>query len=190
MKNKTKIKTSPKPANIFKRIAAYIIDCLLGNYIHILYFSFLESSKWQASLAKKYLGLYVGTKDNKKLSFLHAFIRTLTNCTMGLLIPVTLLITFFLTAETVDQKFLASLSKIQVGTFALIVALLSFWQYIPVFFTKERTTVCDMLTGTRVYAREKAKAMNDKDEIDISLTESKTMKSRRKRHNEFLIAQL
>lgn len=177
------------PASRFKRILAYIIDSILisipvtaiittfivfctitdnrelvnllilkFNSIFIflvasLYFAFFESSKYQASLGKKFLNLYVCDSDNRKLSFM----RALSRCFLLMLVGILPMCFFQLTSDTAIEY----ISRIQSynwlirGGFLLCIGCL-----IPVFFTKDRKTIYDMLSASRVYSRKPPKNEN------------------------------
>ena len=58
-------------------IGALIIICMQNSiYIIILYFSLFESSKWQATVGKKMVGIKVTDVEGRKINLLKAFIRT------------------------------------------------------------------------------------------------------------------
>lgn len=51
---------------------AYCVYLLLGQSLHWLYYSILESSKWQATIGKKVLGLRVTDEEGRRITFLRA----------------------------------------------------------------------------------------------------------------------
>lgn len=171
-----------RPASRFKRILANIIDSILisvpgtaliviltffcvitDNREHLatlivkffgffvilvasLYFALFESSKYQASLGKKLLNLYVCNTDNQKLSFMRALSRYLLLMVFGGL-PMCFL---QLTSNTMTDY----ISKVESYNWLVLIGfLLGIACLIPIFFTKDRRTVYDMLSSSRVCSR-------------------------------------
>lgn len=171
-----------RPASRFKRILANIIDSILvsipatalmviliflcfitDNTEHLatlsfkffsffvilaasLYFALFESSKYQASPGKKLLNLYVCNTDNQKLSFMRALSRYLLLTVSGGL-PMCFL---QLTSNTMTDY----ISKVESYNWLLLIGFL--WGIaclMPVFFTKDRRTLYDMLSSSRVCSR-------------------------------------
>ncbi len=162
------------PASRFKRFIAYIIDAIiLGIFSWIvliiiaigaskineldifmlnfslifypvlwLYYAFFESSLWQASLGKRLLKIYVSDLDNQKINFATAFTRAF------LWILPLLPIAILQITSTSMEDYHAKLSTY--WWLSLICGIIYIIEFIPVFFTKERWTLYDIFTSTRV----------------------------------------
>lgn len=90
------------------------------------YFACFESSKYQATLGKKLLNLYVSNRRNQKINFKRAFLR------------------YFLWHSPVYFWIFTPFLGLYAG------CIISFIWYTTIFFTKERNTTYDMLSSTRV----------------------------------------
>lgn len=65
-------------ALIAKLTALFSTVGLIGQAVNILYFSFMESSKFQATIGKLALGLIVTDTNGEKLDFVKALIRNVS----------------------------------------------------------------------------------------------------------------
>lgn len=109
----------------------------------LLYYSFFESSKCQATWGKRLFHLYVSDSDNQRISFSKAFYR----CFLWLLplFPIAFW-ELSITKEDFDAEVFAH------GWIPVICCILYIIHFIPVF-GKERKTLYDILTSTRVNKR-------------------------------------
>ena len=73
--------------------------------INLLYFSFCESSAWQATLGKKALGLAVTDLQGRRISFAHALGRNLAK----IISSMTLLIGYIIAGFTAKKQALHDL---------------------------------------------------------------------------------
>jgi uncharacterized RDD family membrane protein YckC len=161
-----------KPASRFKRLIAWIIDTIIltiaSNVINLLpgqwltlilniitsatYFIVLEQSKWQGTIGKKLFRLKVVDSTNNQLSPIKSFWRHL--CYLA---PVSVihLLTYLIHPKCFNiQAYKAHLDLFDVMP---CVWSLFIWPVIihnlllmPVFFTKDKTTVYDMVSKTKV----------------------------------------
>lgn len=169
------------PASRFKRFCAYFIDylitflplILLNSFILsifkpeflkytsmiyslsiiLFYYVFFESSKYRATPGKMLFNLYVTDIYNHKLSLTRAMYRYI------LWILPTLPLFFLITmgSSSKHEAILANLLWLLLIAFSLM-----FVWIIPIFFTKERKTVYDMLSSTRVNSRRPRLATEEK----------------------------
>lgn len=163
------------PTSRFKRLAAFIIDaiilwtigfslCLIALLIlnafinpgngeslsvlflmwsfvglHILvllYFALFESSKYQATPGKKLLNLYVSNLDNQKISLMRSLYRSLLFLLLLFLTSFIFLVIYMNEYSGLEFYFLGfTIWIIWIG---------------PIFFTKSKITLCDILSFTRV----------------------------------------
>ena len=61
-----------------KLIALMSVSSMIGWVVNILYFSFMESSKYQATIGKLALGIVVTDISGQKLDFVKALIRNIS----------------------------------------------------------------------------------------------------------------
>lgn len=119
-----------------------------------LYYSYFESSRYQATPGKMLLKLYVSDKDNNKISFKQAFFRYVLLMWPYFLVMVSVFITPHGVDLVIDDTLLTNpdfaFLWLQLASFILYIVFL-----IPIFFTKQRTTLYDILSGTRVNAEVK-----------------------------------
>jgi uncharacterized RDD family membrane protein YckC len=164
---------------LFPILLTYIVSICM----YIIYFSILESTCWQASIGKKCLRLYVAKKDNTQLTFVRSFLRAftyyfITSLQVILMFMLIALLRAWLTCldlsdATIKSLFIAldkaqqynlgseslfvNLFRALIVVFAVASILLSLLclilPYITAFFTKEKKTVYDMITGTRVHTK-------------------------------------
>ena len=126
--------------------------------IPVLYFCFFESSKHQATPGKNLFGLYVSTLDDTKITLGRALGRYLL-LALPRLLPAALII-YGISAYDIPLDanslglFVGTIGATTVAYWWMLLLLLFLMLYIawfiPIFFTKERKTVYDMLSGTRV----------------------------------------
>lgn len=163
------------PASRFKRFLAYIIDAIILSFVSsiiilpfvfesfsqtselqlfitryysivltivmLFYFPFFESSKFQATLGKKVFNLYVSDSNDQRINYSTAFAR----CFIWILpsLPIVFLQINSKTIEEYNDK-MSSYWWLTTICFLLYCVLL-----LPIF-GKERTTLYDILTSTRV----------------------------------------
>lgn len=165
------------PGIIFKRLLAFLIDCLIISIpltlyhltttlkgtqqaieqlsaqsimnkqfdpgFHIIitfavfYYMAFECSKWQGSIGKRLLSLRVLNKNDHTLQWWQSLLRSIL-----MYLPSIATIIFKLLQITPNSTIFAVLN--------LIFVLACF---LPIFFTQDRVTLYDMLTGTKVCAR-------------------------------------
>lgn len=67
------------PAELRQKFGAGFVYACLGFFVvtEWLYFALLESSRWRATLGKRFLGLYVGNVDGRRIDFWRASARFL-----------------------------------------------------------------------------------------------------------------
>lgn len=124
-------------------IESFMLKANLVFYpVMFIYYSFLESSLSQASLGKRLLKLYVSDLGNQKISLAKAFSR----CFLWLL-PLMPIAYMQVTSSNMDE-YSAKMNTYWWLTF--VCSLIYFIEFIPVFFTKERSTLYDIFTSTRV----------------------------------------
>jgi uncharacterized RDD family membrane protein YckC len=87
-------------ALIAKLTALFSTVGLIGQAVNILYFSFMESSKFQATIGKLALGLIVTDTNGEKLDFLKAMIRNVSK----IVSTITLGIGYLLVAFTEKKQ--------------------------------------------------------------------------------------
>lgn len=163
-----------KPASIFKRFIAHVIDriilltssmfltilmavplvivdavkltkiiyFLIFIVLAVLYYAFFESSRSQATPGKRLLKLYVSGMGNQKLSTDRAFCRL---CLQQLPVIFTCLFAMIAVEYTSQDNY---------GLIGLIIWIAITLWYIPIFFTKDKKTVYDMLSSSRVNAKQ------------------------------------
>lgn len=110
--------------------------------VSLLYYTLFESSKYQATLGKKLFNLYVSDINNQRISFKNALGRWFLWWFPG--IPVLLLQLTSTSMADYDAKMQ------NYWWFFAICYTLYLVFLIPIFFTKERTTLYDILSSTRV----------------------------------------
>ncbi len=130
-----------------------IITFTTSIILWALYVVFFESSKYQATPGKLLLKLYVATSDNKKITAMHAFVRYVIFCIPSAPYLTTTII--FVPTLYMSKEMSISEALITLTTLALSLLLLLIW-YIPIYFTKERKCVHDMISDTRVYTKTKS----------------------------------
>ena len=129
----------------------YVFD-ICNQCLWLIYFVFFESSKHQATPGKKLFNLLVVTKDGKQLTIFKALYRY----TMYLLPAIPIFILFLVYPERYGNIDLVNASIetffIFTAVYIIIIVMSLIW-YLPIFFTKERKCVHDMISSTRVYAK-------------------------------------
>lgn len=106
-----------------------------------LYFALSESSRFQATLAKRWLGLQVMNRQHQRLSFTQALWRTILNVLPWELTHVTLLLPTPIWYDA-EPNF-----RLGIG---VVYALLTLY-IIPIFYTDRHQSLPDILSGTEVY---------------------------------------
>lgn len=127
-----------------------IIINLITLFISIFYFAFLESSKLQATIGKLLLGIRVTDTDGVRISFSRALFRSTV-----IFLPIAL---FFTIIYCLDSLKIFNEFKFYLGLFGgiLEIAFVMLF-YIPIIFTKEKTSVSDMISKTRVVHKKSIK---------------------------------
>lgn len=125
----------------------------------ILYFTLFECSKYQATPGKKLLNLYVSDLKDKRITFKRALGRLFFLCLPGLFMLLVQLVVMYQLNQTTSIDF----TDIEKYNYWWIIAIsyclyLSFFP--PIFFTKTRSTLYDMLSSTRVNKRFKIDCCN------------------------------
>lgn len=110
--------------------------------VSLLYYTLFESSRYQATLGKKLFNLYVSDINDKRISFQNALGRWLLWWFPGF--PILLLQITSTSLADYNAK-MESYWWIFAICYTLYLVFI-----IPIFFTKDRTTLYDMLSGTRV----------------------------------------
>ena len=163
------------PASRFKRFLAYFIDAIilslfssiiilpfaLGSITQIsdiellitryysivltlvmlLYFPLFESSKSQATLGKKLFSLYVSDFNDQRINFSTAF----TRCFIWLL-PSLPIVFFQFTSKTIEEYN----AKMSTYWWLPVICFLLYCIFLIPIFGKERKTLYDTLTSTKV----------------------------------------
>ena len=123
----------------------------------MLFYAFFESSKYKATPGKKIMNLYVATASNMKVSFFRSAYRFILLCIPS--IPI-LIANFLYPAhefwnyhsQTFQNITPTSIDAALVNIAATLLSIvLNLVWIIPIFFTKDRKCMHDMLTSTRVY---------------------------------------
>lgn len=164
------------PGNIFKRLMAFIIDSIIitipltvYNTIVVLrsidikeasqlstqalmeksisagfpliviittalYYMVFECSKWQASIGKRLLGLCVLNKSNDTLKIWQSLLRTL----------------LWHLPSVIKSILVLFMPLTEITAFAVLGLSFVLACFIPIFFTRDKLTLYDMLTNTRV----------------------------------------
>lgn len=176
--------TSPQLeyAGFFRRVMANIIDSLVylalfqiviifltkssmisyiaGNLIGAVYYVFCLHSKWQATLGKYIMRVFIQTKSGERPSIGKAVMRLVTASIP--VIPASLVTILHPGMPELQQAFesenfiriqqtmhdhadLVSLLQI---TSVVMAVMLPIW-FLPIAFTKQRTGLHDMICGTR-----------------------------------------
>lgn len=151
----------------WRRCGAYIIDCLfltiLGKCLDklnledslsmiltlilvVLYWSLCESSQAQATPGKTLLKIKIINSDSTSISFLKSSFRAVLLYLMIFIIGIILSI---LSAESSGEEEDLSMIPLLIG--CLIVGIFNMF---CIIFTKQKTSIPDMIFGTRVVKRE------------------------------------
>ncbi|MFM9837335.1 MAG: RDD family protein [Cyclobacteriaceae bacterium] len=75
-------------AMIAKAMAIFSTVGLIGQVVNILYFTLMESSKYQATIGKLALGLIVTDVNGGKLDFVKALIRNVSKIVSGIILLI------------------------------------------------------------------------------------------------------
>lgn len=128
-------------------ITASLIYTVPSLVLCILYIAFFESSGYKATPGKKIFNLYIVTTDGNQLSFKRALTRY-----MILALPniIFLLIDLYLKRDLYDYNLKYTLPVIYAF---FIVTVINIICILPVFFTKKRQGIHDLLTHTVVYRK-------------------------------------
>lgn len=139
-------------------------DLFLGQVILLIliaaYYIGMLQSRWQATFGKRLMQIYVVTKEGGKPSFLRVASRFFLFMIPGLPAFIPSLYILYLTPQELANNVnslqfqyaheleLALLSAV-FGILAIVAVFLLIW-YVPLFFTRERKSIPDMVCGTRV----------------------------------------
>ncbi len=107
-------------------------------FIQMAYFIGLEGSKIQATLGKFICKIYIADKNNKKENLVNLMVRFL--CFIIPVIPAYAVL--FLAPEDKRTSFMGMASAVQLFLYLLFA--------LPMFFTKNKSNVIDLLSRTRV----------------------------------------
>jgi uncharacterized RDD family membrane protein YckC len=120
----------------------YVIrSAIATSLIYMLYYAFFESLKYQATPGKVLLKLNVVTNDHHKLSFSQACLRYVL-----LAVPfMPIMIGFIYSINELEIVAAIIIS----GSFVVSFILYLIW-FLPIYFTKERKCMHDILSGTKV----------------------------------------
>lgn len=121
---------------------------VVGFLITLFYYVLFESSKYQATLGKKLFNLYVSDLCDHKLTFGRALFRYI------LWILPTLPIVY---VQITSKNMTDYTTRLSNDWFLMLIwsVFIIIW-IIPIFFTKEKTTLYDMLSSTRVNKKSKS----------------------------------
>ena len=72
-----------------------VVASLVATFLPFLYWPVLESSRWQATIGKRVMGLEVTDAEGNRLSFLHALLRALAKIISGIPLGIGFLIAAF-----------------------------------------------------------------------------------------------
>lgn len=118
--------------------------------IYIAYFTFCHASKWQATPGKMLLSIYVTDKNGEKISLFRSFIRIFLFTAMNM--PIWFFIKSqqeLLIANINDQKILSDFMSVLV----IFSIFTYFIIYISIWFSKQKTSLYDIISNTRVMIR-------------------------------------
>ena len=82
-----------------KIMAVFSTVGLIGQVVNVLYYSFMESSKYQATIGKLALGLIVTDMNGEKLDFVKALIRNVSK-----IVSTVILLVGYLLAAFTEKK--------------------------------------------------------------------------------------
>lgn len=164
------------PGNVFKRLIAYLIDSIIiaiplivyyvivltrsigieeanqlsmqtlmeksvragfpfiGAITTMLYYMVFECSKWQASIGKRLLGLCILNKGNDTIKIWQSLLRTFLLYIPSMIIDILVL---FIPLQNLTMLWLLRL-----------IFILAY--FLPIFFTSDKLTLYDIISGTRV----------------------------------------
>ena len=128
-----------------------IIICSVVTFLYFIYF---EQSKWQATVGKKLLGTKVKTITNKRLSLFKATKRMLLFATPALFFYFLVFFVYPQCLKVANMSFYLFQFKIEAPTscinpFIGYILCYLIW-FMSIFFTKEKATIYDTLSNTRV----------------------------------------
>ncbi|NRA73761.1 MAG: RDD family protein [Rickettsiales bacterium] len=128
------------PSTLVHKIFPY--DYIITTIIGYIYFSYFEQSKQQATPGKKVFGLKITDTSGKKLSFWRASMRyilySVISYTLNIPIPKVLL------------KFIPNYFVIHSYFTSFILNLIAITWLSPIFFTKNKTGIYELLSNTKV----------------------------------------
>lgn len=81
---------------------------LIGQVVNVLYFSFMESSKFQATIGKLALGLIVTDINGEKLDFVKALIRNVSKIVSAVILMIGYLLAAFTEKKQALHDIIAS----------------------------------------------------------------------------------
>lgn len=152
------------PINYVILAVVFSKDQFLGNVLLMIlmaaYYIGMLSSKWQATIGKRLMNIYVTTKKDKKPSFGRILSRFIAFLFPGLPGFIPSFYVLYLTPQKLEKlvneqnfqykfELIGTFYSILITIFIAIAVLLLIW-YVPLFFTREKKSVPDMLCGTRV----------------------------------------
>lgn len=126
-------------------ISFYVYFKWIIKLSYFLYFVVLESSKWQASLGKKAMNLRVSDRSGNRMSIFRACARYALWFAM---IDLPFIILSYYNISSIEE--FGSLGNIHEWGPLLIYAIC----VIPMFFTKDKLCIYDMLSKTKVLHEE------------------------------------
>jgi uncharacterized RDD family membrane protein YckC len=120
-----------------------------------LYFSITESSRWQASIGKRILGLLVTDTDGDRIGFGSGFLRTVIK-----LLPweiahliANLPTSMWINPQTGAVDINTEISAYRVWLFTIVYVLLAVY-LVAIFLTERNRSVNDLVAGTIVIRRD------------------------------------
>lgn len=133
--------------------------------VSFLYYPLLESSMWQATLGKRFIGLMVTDIKGSKLSIVRALFKQALQAVTGALLFGTIIFlcstySFHSTSEPTGLLF--------AGIF--VANLLYFALHCAIVFTEKKQSVFDKLTGRLVYKHRRASDLLQPSVIEKSLS--------------------
>lgn len=148
---------SNNPATYFALYSAMIKSAILCLLAWSAILAYLTASKWQATIGKKIMGVYVCSADGEKPKFLQSFLRYISLPLLILTIQTPERFYIYENLEQLAQKTAPSPQDLEASFMTPISSFIGLACFIVVFmwygsiaFRKQKTAGHDILFNTRV----------------------------------------